>query len=66
MEAVDLQDISSVIVSHDGKGSGSGWFLEHVVIKEVSSENMVFPCGRWLDQGEDDGKTERELRLIGN
>ena len=26
---------------------------------------MVFYCGRWLDDDEDDGSTERKLRCIG-
>ncbi|XP_012939779.1 lipoxygenase homology domain-containing protein 1 isoform X2 [Aplysia californica] len=66
VEAVDLKELSSVVVSHDGKGPGSGWFLEHVVIRESAApkESFVFPCGRWLDEGEDDGKTERMLRLM--
>ncbi|KAH9523747.1 hypothetical protein Btru_040820 [Bulinus truncatus] len=66
--AVDLKIIDSVVVGHDGKGQGSGWFLKHLVVTDTSSskkESYVFPCGRWLDDGEDDGKTERLLRTVG-
>ena len=30
------------------------------------SKELVFPCGRWLDDHEDDGKTERELLAAGS
>ncbi|CAL1540914.1 unnamed protein product [Lymnaea stagnalis] len=68
VEAVDLKTLTSVLVGHDGKGQGAGWFLKHVILTDLSSarsEKYVFPCGRWLDDGEDDGKTERKLRTVG-
>ncbi|KAI8774235.1 lipoxygenasey domain-containing protein 1 [Biomphalaria glabrata] len=68
IKAVDLKIIDSVVVGHDGKGQGSGWFLKHLIVTDLSSpkkEKYVLPCGRWLDDGEDDGKTERLLRTMG-
>lgn len=68
MEAVDLGDLTSVVIGHNGKGHGAGWFLDKVVVKVKGGDGgkCSFPCMRWLDDGEDDGKTERELRRIGN
>ena len=68
-EAVDLGDLDSVIVSHDGRGHGAGIFLDKIVVKERDSENSdlqyVFPCGRWLDSHQDDCLTQRTLRMLG-
>ncbi|XP_028592785.2 oxygen-regulated protein 1 [Podarcis muralis] len=66
MMAVSLGVVNKILISHDGTGPGSGWFLEKVVIKfqereEGEEEEVVFPCNRWLDEYQDDGKTEREL-----
>ena len=67
LEAVDLGDLTSVVIGHDGKGHGAGWYLDKVVVKVKGGNGgrFVFPCLRWLDVGEDDGKIERELRQIG-
>ena len=54
-----------VRIGHDGRGLGTGWFLEEVMII-VHDECWVFPCMRWLADYEDDGKVERELRAGGN
>ncbi|XP_070194990.1 lipoxygenase homology domain-containing protein 1-like isoform X2 [Littorina saxatilis] len=66
VEAVDLGDLTSVVIGHNGKGHGAGWFLDKVVVKVKGGDGgkCSFPCMRWLDDGEDDGKTERELRRI--
>ena len=68
-EAVDLGDLDSVIVNHDGRGHGAGIFLDKIVVKERDSENselqFVFPCGRWLDSHQDDCLTQRTLRMLG-
>lgn len=69
LEAVTLQDLKRVVVGHDGQGHGAGVFLDKVDIKERDGENtnklFVFSCNRWLDDHEDDFKTERELKLLG-
>ena len=44
--------------------AGASWFCERVVVKEgpnPDAETYYFPCGRWLDDGLDDGCTERLL-----
>ncbi|XP_058687118.1 oxygen-regulated protein 1 [Poecile atricapillus] len=64
IKAVSLGDLEKVLISHDGAGPGSGWFLDKIVIKYKDGEEaqeVVFPCNRWLDEYQDDGKTEREL-----
>lgn len=47
----------------DVKGGGSaGWFLDWVEIDAPSlGQKLRFPCGRWLDKGEDDGAIVRDL-----
>ncbi|TFK11366.1 myelin P2 protein-like [Platysternon megacephalum] len=64
IKAVSLRDLKKLVISHDGTGPGNGWFLDKVVVKfkeEDDDEEVVFPCNRWLDEYQDDGKTEREL-----
>ena len=69
-DIVNMEDLKSVVISHDGRGHGAGVFVEKVVIKEKgtprSSLQYIFPCGRWLDDHEDNCLTERTLRMIGN
>ena len=38
-----------------------------ISVKDTEQSNLlhVFPCGRWLDDHEDDCATERTLRMIG-
>ncbi|KAM9025480.1 oxygen-regulated protein 1 [Ara ararauna] len=64
IKAVSLGDLEKVLISHDGAGPGNGWFLDKIVIKYKEGkedQEVVFPCNRWLDEYQDDGKTEREL-----
>ncbi|NXU82941.1 LOXH1 protein, partial [Xiphorhynchus elegans] len=64
IKAVSLGDLEKVLISHDGAGPGNGWFLDKIVIKYKEGEEaqeVVFPCNRWLDECQDDGKTQREL-----
>ncbi|KAK3092113.1 hypothetical protein FSP39_025311 [Pinctada imbricata] len=66
VEAVALGHLKRIIVGHDGTGPGLGWHLERIVVKEPGHkehEANVFYCGKWLDEGEDDGKIVRELKL---
>ena len=69
LEAVDLGELDSVVISHDGRGHGAGIFLDKIVIKERDSDGShlqyVFPCGRWLDSHQDDCLTQRTLRMLG-
>lgn len=43
-------------------GGSPGWFLDWVEIDAPSQgQRLRFPCGLWLDKGEDDGETVRDL-----
>lgn len=57
---VSLVQLEKVRIGHDGRGLGTGWYLEEVVII-IHDECWMFPCNRWLADYEDDGKTERDL-----
>ncbi|XP_042637316.1 lipoxygenase homology domain-containing protein 1 [Orycteropus afer afer] len=64
IEAVTLRKLRRIRIRHDGKGGGSGWYLEQVLVREEGqpeSDNMEFPCFRWLDKDKDDGQLVREL-----
>lgn len=62
ISAVDLGALEFIRVRHDGKGLGAGWFLERVdVTSEISGKTWNFPCNRWLDEKQDDGKTSRDI-----
>ncbi len=69
LEAVSLGELRRVVVGHDGRGHGAGWFLDRVVVRQRDGADTdalhVFSCNRWLDDHEDDCSTERELRLLG-
>ncbi|KAM5314979.1 oxygen-regulated protein 1 isoform 2-T2 [Glossophaga mutica] len=64
IEAVSLGKLKKILISHDGIGPGNGWFLESIIVKyeeEDGEQEVLFPCNRWLDEYQDDGKIEREL-----
>lgn len=48
LEAVDLLEPNLLIVGHNGTGTGEGWFLEKIVVKEAGNQRKeyVFPCHR--------------------
>ena len=51
IESVTLRKVRRVRIRHDGKGSGSGWFLERVLVREEGqpeSDNVEFPCLRYM------------------
>ncbi|XP_055489425.1 lipoxygenase homology domain-containing protein 1-like [Leucoraja erinacea] len=68
LKAVHLGKPQKLVVGHDGLGAGHGWFLEKITIKDSvkGSKGFLFPCHRWLDQGEEDGKIARELYVADN
>ncbi|TRZ03142.1 hypothetical protein DNTS_014536 [Danionella cerebrum] len=62
VEAVDLGELQKLRIGHDNAGGSSGWFLDWVEIDAPSQGLRIrFPCGRWLDSGEDDGAVQRDL-----
>jgi hypothetical protein len=61
----NVGDLCKIKVGHDGQSIGSGWHLEEIIItKDKQNKKWRFPCGRWLDKNEDDGKIERELTVF--
>ncbi|XP_017651795.1 lipoxygenase homology domain-containing protein 1 [Nannospalax galili] len=64
IESVTIRKVRRVRIRHDGKGSGSGWYLDRVLVREEGqpeSDNVEYPCLRWLDKDKDDGQLVREL-----
>ncbi|XP_065818145.1 lipoxygenase homology domain-containing protein 1 [Labrus bergylta] len=62
VEAVDLGELVKLRIGHDNSGGSSGWFLDWVEVDAPSQgQRLRFPCGRWLDKGEDDGAIVRDL-----
>ena len=65
VQIMDLGEIKSIKVRHDGSGLKSGWFLDHIKLSATTlPEQLVFPCKRWLATDEDDGQIERALVAI--
>ncbi|XP_067279249.1 lipoxygenase homology domain-containing protein 1-like isoform X2 [Pseudorasbora parva] len=62
IEAVDIGKLKRIRIGHDNAGGSPGWFLDWVEIDAPSLGQLLrFPCGRWLDKGEDDGAIDRDL-----
>uniref|UniRef100_A0A3Q2Z1R5 Lipoxygenase homology PLAT domains 1 n=1 Tax=Hippocampus comes TaxID=109280 RepID=A0A3Q2Z1R5_HIPCM len=62
VEAVHLGELEKLRIGHDNSGGSPGWFLDWVEIDAPSQGlRLRFPCGRWLDRGEDDGAIVRDL-----
>ncbi|NWX58349.1 LOXH1 protein, partial [Promerops cafer] len=59
---VHLGCLYKIVIGHNGLGSGNGWFLDKVLIKDpITDLDYTFLCHRWLDQGHSDGNIAREL-----
>ncbi|KAM4028013.1 oxygen-regulated protein 1 [Anomaloglossus baeobatrachus] len=68
IQAVSLGALQKIQMSCDGSKNGKGWFLDKVVIQyteDESTHKVLFPCSRWFDEKQEDGKTERELFAAG-
>jgi hypothetical protein len=62
IKEADVGDLRKIKIGHNGRGAGAGWHLKEVIIDAPKlGKKWRFPCGRWLDKNEDDGKIEREL-----
>jgi PLAT/LH2 domain len=52
IEAVDLQNVTKVIIGHDGNESGEGWYLEKVVVSvnddTDTTRSWTFECQRYV------------------
>ena len=60
VRAQNVGDLHLLKIGHDNKGIGPGWHLKEVSVIS-NGKKFLFPCGRWLDRKEDDGKIERDL-----
>ncbi|CAF0916712.1 unnamed protein product [Rotaria sordida] len=62
-EIYDLGKIEHILIGHNGKNSGAGWFLDWIEINvPIRHELYRFTCNRWLDKKEGDGKIELDLK----
>jgi len=62
LHCIDLGELTKVRIGHDGKGPGSGWHLDKVVVDaQLLGKTWTFPCGRWFSTSEDDRALERIL-----
>ena len=65
IEAVDLGRVRTLVIGHDNHTGGQGWFLERVVVTDMNNaHDFMFPCGKWLDEGEGDCKIVREVECM--
>ena len=69
IEAVDMINLTKVMVGHEGEGHGKGWFLDKVIVKESTDaeQQYVFMCERYvtkiLDNFYFDGDPSHSLHL---
>ncbi|XP_044151324.1 oxygen-regulated protein 1 [Bufo gargarizans] len=64
IQAVSLGTLQKIHINCDGSKNGNGWFLDKVTIQyeeDGNNHSVLFPCSRWFDEKQDDGRTEREL-----
>ena len=62
LKTQDVGKLSQIDIGHDGKGWGSGWHLNYVVvINKNTGIGAKFACGLWLDKKLDGGYCERTL-----
>ncbi|XP_030652427.1 polycystic kidney disease protein 1-like 1 isoform X1 [Nomascus leucogenys] len=50
---------------HDSRGPSPGWFISHVMVKELrTGQGWFFPAQCWLSASRHDGRVERELTCL--
>lgn len=58
----DIGDVESITIGHDNSGKKPGWFLERVIVKNITTgKEKDFIAKRWLSKTDDDGKIEITL-----
>uniref|UniRef100_A0A8C6Y609 Lipoxygenase homology PLAT domains 1 n=1 Tax=Naja naja TaxID=35670 RepID=A0A8C6Y609_NAJNA len=61
LDTMDIGKIHRILIGHDNVGLQAGWHLGSVqIIIPVHGKMYNFPCNRWLDKNEADGKVEIE------
>ncbi|MBN2739222.1 MAG: hypothetical protein JXR70_19745 [Spirochaetales bacterium] len=64
--SMDLGTIRSVKIRHDNSGSGSGWKLDYLRVRNTrTGQSWNFSCNRWLATDEDDKKIWRIMTATG-
>lgn len=54
--------LNRLMIGHTNAGMHAGWFLDSVqIMVPVHGKRYMFPCHRWLDKDEADGKTQVEI-----
>ncbi|KGL83888.1 Lipoxygenase homology domain-containing protein 1, partial [Tinamus guttatus] len=62
LDMMDIGKINRILIGHDNVGLRSGWFLASIQITvPVQGKQYMFPCNRWLDKDEADGRVEVEV-----
>ncbi|XP_048360273.1 lipoxygenase homology domain-containing protein 1 [Sphaerodactylus townsendi] len=62
LDTRDIGKIKRLLIGHDNIGLQAGWHLGSVQVNiPVHGLQYNFPCNRWLDEGEADGKVEIEV-----
>ena len=60
-----LGNLEKILVGHDGKMPGDGWYLDEVVIDDnATMMRYYFVHDRWLDKKQDDGEIERSAYIV--
>lgn len=64
LQEVDIGDLETVQIEHDGETLADGWFLEDVTV-EMPTKGRAFYllCNQWLSREKGDGRTKRILRV---
>ncbi|XP_025021880.1 lipoxygenase homology domain-containing protein 1 [Python bivittatus] len=62
LDTMDIGKIHRILIGHDNVGLHAGWHLGGVQITiPIHGKLYNFPCNRWLDKNEADGKVEIEV-----
>jgi hypothetical protein len=62
IESADLGGIHRLCVAHDNSGQSPGWFLDRVIVQNMSTKrSWTFLAGRWFDRDDGDGQIQRWL-----
>ncbi|CAF2932764.1 unnamed protein product [Rotaria sp. Silwood2] len=57
---IDIGQLKTITIEHDGTGLASGWYLDFVQVK-YDNNTVMFPVERWLDTNQDDKRISLEL-----
>lgn len=64
MKANHVGALDHIVVGHDGRGVGSGWYLDYVRVEIPSlGKQFQFVADRWLSTSEGDGKLQCRVEV---